>query len=208
MTDYWTSITQARTTRGRILAGLAGTGVAGADREETSSKNLLSRRVDTSSRAVKGGISTTTTAVSNFGPTRGARENVQTALVYDHHEARAIGGGGSDYPDIDGNLQVNFKSGEDCTGHLDADGKPDAYDQKRIALPHEFQRRFASKMYVLHQPSLALSYQLAQPYAGNRRVFASMNQGSEMNEAGVHPWYDASKKAWADEAVAADRRPE
>src|SRR5207248_8345934 len=35
---------------------------------------------------------------------------------YDRHEGIAIGGGGSDYPDIDGNLQVNFKSGQDRTG--------------------------------------------------------------------------------------------
>ncbi|HLF76810.1 MAG TPA: ABC transporter substrate-binding protein [Dehalococcoidia bacterium] len=129
---------------------------------------------------------------------------------YDKHEGIAIGGGGADYPDPDGNLQVNFKSGQDRTGHLDADGKPDAYLDgliekqraesdwnKRLAIFHDFQRHFASKMYFLHQPGDALGFQLAQPWFGNWRVYNGQSDaggGSEMQEGGVYYWIDSSKK--------------
>jgi ABC-type transport system substrate-binding protein len=130
---------------------------------------------------------------------------------YDHHEGVAVGGGGADYPDPDGNLQVNFKSGQDRTGHLDADGKPDAYLDsliekqraetdwnKRLSIFHDFQRHFASKMYFLHQPADALGFQLAQPWFGNWRVYNGQSDsggGSEMQEGGVYYWIDTSKKA-------------
>jgi ABC-type transport system substrate-binding protein len=130
---------------------------------------------------------------------------------YDKHEGVAIGGGGADYPDPDGNLQVNFKSGQDRTGHLDANGQPDAYldgliDKqraeadwnKRLTMFHDFQRHFAGKMYFLHQPGDALGFRLAQPWFGNWRVYNGQSDaggGSEMQEGGVYYWIDNSKKA-------------
>jgi len=128
---------------------------------------------------------------------------------YNRHEGIAIGGGGSPYPDIDGNLQVNFRSGQDRTGYLAADGKPDAYvdgliekqrterdPEKRKALLNEFQRYFASKMYTLFEPGSALGFELAQPWFGNWKAFASRSrtEGSHMSEAGMHYWIDNSKK--------------
>jgi ABC-type transport system substrate-binding protein len=130
---------------------------------------------------------------------------------YNRHEGVAIGGGGSAYPDIDGNLQVNFRSGQDRTGYVAADGKPDAYVdgliekqrverdlQKRTALMHEFQRYFASKMYTLFEPGDALGLELAQPWFGNWRAFSSRsgtgNEGSNMSESGMYYWIDNSKK--------------
>ena len=130
---------------------------------------------------------------------------------YDKHEGVAIGGGGADYPDPDGNLQVNFKSGQDRTGHLDANGQPDAYldsliDKqraevdwnKRLTMFHDFQRHFAGKMYFMHQPGDALGFRLAQPWFGNWRVYNGQSDaggGSEMQEGGVYYWIDSSKKA-------------
>jgi peptide/nickel transport system substrate-binding protein len=130
---------------------------------------------------------------------------------YDHHEGVAIGGGGADYPDPDGNLQVNFKSGMDRTGHLDADGKPDAYLDgliekqraetdwnKRLTIFQDFQRHFAGKMYFLHQPGDALGFRLAQPWFGNWRMYNGQSDaggGSEMQEGGVYYWVDGSQKA-------------
>ena len=127
---------------------------------------------------------------------------------YDRHEGIAIGGGGSDYPDIDGNLQVNFKSGQDRTGHVDFDGKPDAYlddiirkqrgetdFQRRMVLLQDFQRHFASKMYTLFNPGEALGFKLAQPWLANWNAFSSMGEGSDMNEAGINMWIDGSKKS-------------
>ena len=128
---------------------------------------------------------------------------------YNRHEGIAIGGGGSPYPDIDGNLQVNFRSGQDRTGYVAADGKPDAYVddliakqrverdlEKRKSLMNEFQRYFASKMYTLFEPGSALGFELAQPWFGNWKAFASRSrtEGSSMSEAGMHYWIDSSKK--------------
>jgi ABC-type transport system substrate-binding protein len=128
---------------------------------------------------------------------------------YNRHEGIIIGGGGSPYPDIDGNLQVNFRSGQDRTGYVAADGKPDAYVdgliekqrterdlQKRKALIDEFQRYFASKMYTLFEPGDALGFELAQPWFGNWKAFSSRSgtEGSAMSEGGMHYWIDNSKK--------------
>jgi ABC-type transport system substrate-binding protein len=129
---------------------------------------------------------------------------------YNRHEGIIIGGGGSSYPDIDGNLQVNFRSGQDRTGYLAADGKADAYVdgliekqrvekdfQKRKALMDEFQRYFASKMYTLFEPGDALGFELAQPWFGNWKAFSSRSgtEGSAMSEGGIHYWIDNSKKS-------------
>jgi peptide/nickel transport system substrate-binding protein len=129
---------------------------------------------------------------------------------YGQHEGIAIGGGGADYPDPDGNLQANFKSGVPRSGFVAADGKPDAYLDdliakqrvetdwnKRLAIFHDYQRHFASKMYFLHQLGDALGFQLAQPWFGNWRVYRGQSDaggGSEMQEGGVNYWIDNSKK--------------
>jgi len=127
------------------------------------------------------------------------------------HEGISIGGGGADYPDPDGNLQANFKSGVPRSGFLTAEGKPDAYlddliDKqrvesdwnKRLTIFHDYQRHFASKMYFLHQPGDALGFLLAQPWFGNWRFFRGQSDsggGSEMQEGGIYYWIDNSKKA-------------
>jgi len=126
---------------------------------------------------------------------------------YNRHEGVAMGGGGADYPDIDQNLQVNYKYGQDRTGHVDSDGKPDAYLEdiivkqrsetdfnKRKALLDDFQRRHAAKQYTLFEPGDSLGFILAQPWFGNWRAFTSLKDGAEMNEAGIHYWIDQSKK--------------
>ena len=129
---------------------------------------------------------------------------------YGQHEGVSIGGGGADYPDPDGNLQANFKSGVPRSGFLAADGKPDSYLDdiinkqrtetdwnKRLALFHDYQRHFASKMYFLHQPGDALGFLLAQPWFGNWRFFRGQSDaggGSEMQEGGINYWIDNSKK--------------
>jgi ABC-type transport system substrate-binding protein len=126
---------------------------------------------------------------------------------YNRHEGVAMGGGGADYPDIDQNLQVNYKYGQDRTGHVDADGKPDAYLEdiivkqrtetdvnRRKELLNDFQRHFAGKQYVLYEPGDSLGFLLAQPWFGNWRAFTSLKDGAELTEAGVHYWIDESKK--------------
>jgi peptide/nickel transport system substrate-binding protein len=130
---------------------------------------------------------------------------------YGQHEGISIGGGGADYPDPDGNLQANFKSGVPRSGFVGSDGKPDAYLDdliakqrvesdwnKREAMFHDFQRHFASKMYFLHQPGDALGFLLAQPWFGNWRLYRGQSDaggGSEMQEGGVNYWIDNSKRA-------------
>jgi ABC-type transport system substrate-binding protein len=130
---------------------------------------------------------------------------------YGQHEGISIGGGGADYPDPDGNLQANFKSGVPRSGFLAADGKTDSYLDdliekqrvetdwnKRLTLFHDYQRHFASKMYFLHQPGDALGFLLAHPWFGNWRVYRGQSDaggGSEMQEGGIHYWIDSSKRA-------------
>ena len=129
---------------------------------------------------------------------------------YGQHEGISIGGGGADYPDPDGNLQANFKSGVPRSGFVGADGKPDAYLDdiiakqrsetdwnKRLALFYDYQRHFASKMYFMHQPGDALGFLLAQPWFGNWRFFRGQSDsggGAEMQEGGISYWIDNSKK--------------
>jgi peptide/nickel transport system substrate-binding protein len=129
---------------------------------------------------------------------------------YGQHDGISIGGGGADYPDPDGNLQANFKSGVPRSGFVGSDGKPDAYLDdiinkqrvetdwnKRLTLFHDYQRHFASKMYFMHQPGDALGFLLAQPWFGNWRYFRGQSDaggGSEMQEGGISYWIDNSKK--------------
>jgi peptide/nickel transport system substrate-binding protein len=126
---------------------------------------------------------------------------------YNRHEGIMIGGGGPATPDGDNNLQVNFKSGQERTGHVDANGQPDAHldqliarqrveadPQKREAILHEIQRYFASKMYTLFKVGSARGFNLAQPWFGNWGVFTSSNGGQEMAERGLNYWIDNSKR--------------
>jgi len=125
---------------------------------------------------------------------------------YDRHEGIAWGGTQS-YPDVDNWVQSYWRSGQERTGHVGADGKPDATldslidrqrsesdGQKRTAILQEFQRYAAGTMYLLFGAGSSPGYQLAQPWLGNFGVFNTHTTGSAGNELYTHLWIDNSKK--------------
>jgi len=126
---------------------------------------------------------------------------------YDKHEGIAWGGVQA-YPDVDGWLQGYWRSGQERTGHVGADGKPDAkLDDliakqrvetdlnKRTSLLQEFQRYAAGTMYLMFGAGSSPGYQLAHQWLGNFAVYRTHALGSEGNEIYTKLWIDNSKKA-------------
>ncbi len=126
---------------------------------------------------------------------------------YDKHEGIAWGGVQA-YPDVDGWLQAYWRSGQERTGHVGADGKPDAHlddliakqrgesdIHKRTALLQDFQRYAANTMYLFFGAGSSPGYQLAQPWLGNFAVYRTHAIGSDGNEIYPKLWIDKSKKS-------------
>ena len=126
---------------------------------------------------------------------------------YDKHEGIAWGGVQA-YPDVDGWLQSYWRSGQERTGHVGADGKPDARlddliakqrsegdIKKRTEILQDFQRYAAGTMYLLFGAGSSPGYQLAHPWLGNFAVFRTHALGSDGNEIFPKMWIDSTKKS-------------
>jgi ABC-type transport system substrate-binding protein len=127
----------------------------------------------------------------------------------DKHAGIAWGGtGGEDYPDVDGFLLAHWISGQPRTGHVGADGKPDAHLddlvnqqrretdlQKRIGIVQELQRYAAAKQYLISTAGDALGFQMAQPWVGNWGYYRSPSGGSPWTEGNIYWWIDSTKKS-------------
>ena len=123
------------------------------------------------------------------------------------HEGIAYSGA-SGYPDIDGWLTVYYKSGSERSGHLDANGKPDAEldgmikkqrgeldPQKRVTVIHDLQKYAASKMYMLNDPGTAAGFLLAWPWLRNFGMFRAKAGSLPAIEGWTHYWIDSSLKS-------------
>ncbi len=124
----------------------------------------------------------------------------------DKHEGIAYSGA-SGYPDIDGWLTIYYKSGSERSGHLDANGKPDAEldamikkqrgemdPQRRVTLIHDLQKYAASKMYMLNDPGAAAGFLLSWPWLGNFGTFRSKSGSLPAAEGWTYYWMDSSRK--------------
>jgi ABC-type transport system substrate-binding protein len=109
----------------------------------------------------------------------------------------------SPYPDIDIYLRTIFQTGG--TLQMFPQGDPEierlirAQRQepdsgKRAEIIRQFQRYAATKFYTIPFPGHALGFYLMWPWVGNRGVFNSWDPQALPQEAGIHTWYDKSKK--------------
>ena len=83
--------------------------------------------------------------------------------------------------------------GHHFVGNL-GEGLGELADIQVKPLIKEFQRYYATKMYSLASPGVALSFTLGQPWYGNRGVYRGYTGGSTATETYPLEWYDASKK--------------
>jgi ABC-type transport system substrate-binding protein len=107
------------------------------------------------------------------------------------------------YPDIDfylhqlfhtgGGLQT-FPQGDHEIDRLVKAQRREADNRKRAGIIREFQKYAATKFYTIPFPGHALGYWLSWPWWGNRGVFGGWDTAALPQEAGIHAWYDKSKK--------------
>ena len=125
----------------------------------------------------------------------------------DTHEGIAFGFFASTFPDVDLPLIAWYHSGMERTGHVMADGTPDAHmddlvakqrgetdPEKRAELLNEFQRYAAERMYVVMGPGDSTRFELGQPWLGNWGVYRTSagDSGSLATEIFPHLYIDKS----------------
>jgi peptide/nickel transport system substrate-binding protein len=129
---------------------------------------------------------------------------------YNKHEGIAFGFFSSTMPDVDLPLLTWYQSGMERTGHVAADGKPDAIMDgliarqraetdlnKRAEILNEFQRYAAKTMYTIMGPGDSTRFELGHAWLGNWGVYRTYagSSGSLATEVFPYMYIDQSKKA-------------
>jgi ABC-type transport system substrate-binding protein len=92
-----------------------------------------------------------------------------------------------------GQLQM-FTQGDPEIERLIKAQRHETENRKRAEIIRQFQRYAATRFYTIPFPGHALGFYLMWPWVGNLSVFNSWDTQALPQEAGIHNWYDRSKK--------------